>query len=134
LCTKHRKNSVVPTLGILWQEQNFFPTFRTQSTSRISHWQAVAELGLKRKFSFSYFRENFAKICFRFSRKKLMKIFAKTLTKTKIVAKNDAGSENVVKYPNYKRQMKFRCWRNAVDQRIREMFRIKWEKLCKIIG
>jgi hypothetical protein len=47
--------------------------------------------------------------------------------------KNDAGSENAVKHPNSKRQTKFRSWRNAADQRIRVMFRIKWEKLCKII-
>jgi hypothetical protein len=52
-------------------------------------------------------------------------MFAKTFAKTKIVAKNDAWSENAVKYPNYKRQTKFRSWRNAVDQRIRVMFRIK---------
>jgi hypothetical protein len=32
-------------------------------------------LGLKRKFSFSYFRENFAKIYFRFSGKKLTKSY-----------------------------------------------------------
>jgi hypothetical protein len=32
-------------------------------------------LGLKRKFSFSYFRENFAKIYFRFSQKKLTKSY-----------------------------------------------------------
>jgi hypothetical protein len=33
LCMKHRKNSVVPTYRILWQEQNFFFNF-TQSTPR----------------------------------------------------------------------------------------------------
>jgi hypothetical protein len=40
-------------------------------------WQAliVLRIGLKRKFSFSYFRENFAKIYFRFSQKNYTKIF-----------------------------------------------------------
>jgi hypothetical protein len=77
----------------------------------MQHGPALCELGLKRKFSFSYFRE---KICFRFLRKslgkvtKITKTFAKTFAKTKIVAKNDAGSENALKYPNSKRQTKFR--------------------------
>jgi hypothetical protein len=35
----------------------------------------VYQVGLNRKFSFSYFRENFAKIFFRFSRKKLKKSY-----------------------------------------------------------
>jgi hypothetical protein len=44
---------------------------------------------------------------------------------TKVFAKNDAGSENAVKHPNSKRQMKFRSCRDAEDERIRVMFRIK---------
>jgi hypothetical protein len=44
---------------------------------------------------------------------------------TKVLVKNDAGSENVVKHPNSKRQIKFRSRRNAEDERIRVMFRIK---------
>jgi hypothetical protein len=46
-------------------------------------------LGLKRKFSLSYFRKNFAKICFRFSRK----TFAKTFAKTKMFCENFRENE-----------------------------------------
>jgi hypothetical protein len=65
-------------------------------------------IGFERKVSFSYFRENFAKICFLFSRKKRSKVLAITFAKTKIFAKTDAGNENAGKHPNSKRQMKFR--------------------------
>jgi hypothetical protein len=61
-------------------------------------------VGLKRKFSFSYFRENFAKIGFRFSRKKLTKSYENKES----FRKNDAESETAVKHPNSKRQKKFR--------------------------
>jgi hypothetical protein len=81
---------------------------------------------LKQKYSCSVFSRKFV---FSFREKslreftKITKVFAKTFVKTKIFAKNDTGSENAVKHPNSKRQTKFTCRRNAVDQRIRVMLR-----------
>jgi hypothetical protein len=60
----------------------------------------AALIGLKRKFSFSYFRKNFDKIFLRFSRKSLRKVkkmFAKTIAKTKIVAKSFAKAKMFAK-------------------------------------
>jgi hypothetical protein len=68
-----------------------------------------------RKFFFAFREKSLQKVM------KIAKVFAK------IFLKNDTGSENAVKNPNSKRQTKFRSWRNAVDQRIRVMFKIKWE-------
>jgi hypothetical protein len=66
-------------------------------------------LGLKQKFSFSYFQENFAKIYFRFSQKKAYeklqkimkifeKIFAKLSRKRKCKRKRRQETGNIVKY------------------------------------
>jgi hypothetical protein len=52
-------------------------------------------IGLKRKFSFSYFRENFAKIYFRFLRKKLTKSY-KNNENFRDGRKQETG--NIVKY------------------------------------
>jgi hypothetical protein len=46
---------------------------------------------LKRKFSFSYFRENFAKIYFFAFRENSLRKVMKTFAKTKMYEKTDAG-------------------------------------------
>jgi hypothetical protein len=53
-----------------------------------------SDVGLKRKFSFSYFRENFAKTYFRFSRKKLTKSYEnnENFAKKKMYENTDAGN------------------------------------------
>jgi hypothetical protein len=55
---------------ILYMISRIFFSVRSYNTIKY-----VRKVGLKRKHSFSYFRENFAKNCFRFSRKKLTKSF-----------------------------------------------------------
>jgi hypothetical protein len=90
-------------------------------------WDYCFKRGLKRKFWFTY--RIFAKICFRFSRKKITKSYENNesfcenfrLTREAKMARN-------IRIPRGK--LKFRSWRNAVKQRIRVLFRIKWEKLC----
>jgi hypothetical protein len=65
-------------------------------------------IGLKQKFSFSYFRENFAKIYFRFSRKnhtKITKIFAKMKIEAKIFAKTKILPTAIVSMP-----LNFQSW------------------------
>jgi hypothetical protein len=67
----------------------------------------MAEVGLKRKFSFSYFRENFAKISRKFIfvfREKIIrkytnmtKIFAKTKIEAKIFAKTNISTSTIAK-------------------------------------
>jgi hypothetical protein len=60
-----------------------------------------------RKFRKKYFVVTFREKSLR-KVTKITKVFANTFAKTKIFVKNDAGSENATKYPNSKRQMKFR--------------------------
>jgi hypothetical protein len=50
-------------------------TFMYETSIPVNKSVYIYILGLKRKFSFSYFRESFAKICFRFLRKKLTKSY-----------------------------------------------------------
>jgi hypothetical protein len=58
------------------------------------------------------FRENFAKISFRFARKKLTKSYEnnESFRENFRFHENDAGSENAVKHPNSKRQTKLRSF------------------------
>jgi plasmid maintenance system killer protein len=59
---------------------------------------------ISQKYVFAFREKSLRKVT------KITKVFAKTfgkVFKTKIVAKNDAGSEKAMKYPNSKRQTKF---------------------------
>jgi hypothetical protein len=56
-----------------------------------------------RKFVFAFREKSLPKV-----KKKITKVFAKTFALAKIFAKNDAGSENAMKHPNFERQTKFR--------------------------
>ncbi len=70
--------------------------------------RGMFQLGLKRKFVFSYFRENFAKIYFHFSRKFIFTFRENFLTKitkiTKIFAKIFAKFSR--KYENWNFSLK----------------------------
>jgi hypothetical protein len=74
-----------------------------------------ASLGLKRKFSFLYFRANFAKFFVRLSRKNVTNSYENNerFRENKNLRKKGRIIENAVKHPNSKRQMKFRTNRSG---------------------
>jgi hypothetical protein len=86
-------------------------------------WKEPFQLGLKQKFCFS--------------RKKLTKSyknFHENFRENKNSCEKWRGKQKYRKKSKFQEANEvFKSWRNAVDQRIRVMFKNKWEKPCKII-